>query len=69
MNNVNLFHTLSAPFLHIFLSNLFIAFKAAFKPILLTYPGKLFLANGIPRSITTFLPNLLNQKLHLVELF
>ena len=42
MNKVNPFPALTAPFTLIHLSNLFVAFNAAFKAILLTNP--LFLA-------------------------
>ena len=43
---------LPAPFPIILLSNLFIALEAVFEAILLTNPGKLFLAKGITRSVT-----------------
>ena len=51
-NKVNCSLVLNASFLLIFLSNLFIKFEAKF----LTNPGKLSLAEGISRSVFTFLP-------------
>ena len=56
---VNPFPTVTAPVALIFLSNLFIKFKAK----LLTNPGKLSLAKGVTRSISAFFPKLLNQGL------
>ena len=50
INKVSPFPALTAPFPHIWLSILLIAFQAK----LLTNPGKLSLAEGIPRSVTTF---------------
>ena len=46
MNKVNPFPALTAPFPFIFLSNLFIAGKAAFEAILLTNQGNLSLVKG-----------------------
>ena len=71
MNKVNPSPTFAAPFPLILLLNLFIAFETAFEAILLINPGKLFLAKGIYKSVTTSLPNLSNQetRIHLVELF
>lgn len=75
MSKVNPFPARTAPFGHILFSNLFFTFEAAFQTMLLTNPGKLFLAIGIVRSVTTFLPNLLlfyltnNWEIHLIELF
>ena len=67
INKVNLFATLTAPFLLIFLSNLFIELEVK----LLINPGKLSLAKEIAISVNDFFPNYLikNQKIHLIELF
>ena len=59
MNKVNPFLALTAPFPVIFLSNLFIEFE----DILLTYPGKLSLAQGVATFFSAFfLHKLPNQK-------
>ena len=47
---------MTASFALIFLSNLFIAFEVK----LVTYPGKLSLAQGKARCVITFLPKLPN---------
>ena len=63
MNKVNTFPGVTAPSLLIILSNLFTTFEAAFEPILLTNPSKLFLAKAIARPVTTFfLPKSPNQE-------
>ena len=54
MNKVNTFPGVTAPSLLIILSNLFTTFEAAFEPILLTNPSKLFSAKAIARPVTTF---------------
>ena len=51
-NKVNRSLVLNASFLLVFLSNLFLKFEGKF----LTNPGKLSLAEGISRSVITFLP-------------
>ena len=58
INKVNPFAAFTAAFKIplVFLSNIFIAFEV----ILLTNPGKLFLAEGIARSVITFLCKLPN---------
>ena len=61
-NKVNPFSAVTAPFLFILFLKFIIAFEAGFEAILLTNPGKLFLAEAITRSVTTFLPNLPNQE-------
>ena len=64
INKVNPFPAVTAPFPVIFLSSLFIAFKAKF----LTYPGKLSLTKGKARSAITFLPKIMNyEEIHLME--
>ena len=68
MNKVNPFLALTAPFPVIFLSNLFIEFE----DILLTYPGKLSLAQGVATFFSAFFCiNYLtkNQKIRQIELF
>ena len=62
MNKVNPFHALTTSFPRIFLSNLSIAFEAAFELILLTNQGNLSLAKERERSVSTFLPNSFNQE-------
>ena len=52
INKVNFFPALEAPFLLIFLSNLFIVFEVK----LLTTPGKFSLAKGIPIFVSAFFP-------------
>ena len=58
INKVNPFPALTAPFLLIFLSNLFIAFELQ----LLTNPGKLSLAKGKTIFVSVFFPKLPSQK-------
>ena len=58
LNKVNPFPALTAPFPLIILSNLFIAFEVR----LLTNPGKLSLAKGIPICVSGFFPKLPNQE-------
>ena len=58
INKVNPFPALTAPFPHIFLSNLFIAFEVK----LLTNPDKLSLANGLAIFVSAFFPKLPSQK-------
>ena len=53
INKVNPFPALTAPFPLIFLSNLFIALEV----VLLTNPGKLFLAKGIATFVSAFFLN------------
>ena len=53
INKVNPFPALTAPFSLNFISNLFITFKIK----LLTHPGKLSLAKGIARFVSTFFVN------------
>ena len=52
INKVNPFPALTAPFLLIFLLNLFIALEVK----LLTNPGKLYLAKGIATFVSAFFP-------------
>ena len=58
MKKVNLFPTLTAHFLLIFLSNWLIACEAK----LFTNLGKLSLSKGIAAFVSTFLPKLVNQE-------
>ena len=53
MNKVNTFPALVAPF-QLFLSNLFIGFKAEFEATFLTNLGKLSLATGIATFASAF---------------
>ena len=54
INKVNSFHALTASFSLIFLSDLFIAFEAAFKATLLTNFGKASLAKEQQCSLVFF---------------
>ena len=58
INKVNPFPALTAPFLIIFLADLFIAFEVK----LLTNPGKLSLTKGTAMSVSVFLPKLPNEE-------
>ena len=62
MQKVYPVHAIRAPFPLILLSNVFIAFEAAFEAKLLTNPDRLFFAKAIEKFVTTFLPNLPKQK-------
>ena len=69
MNKLNPFPARTAPFPLVLLSNLFIAFEAAFETILLTKPCKSFILKEIARSATTFYLIYLtkNQEIHMIK--
>ena len=48
----------------VFYSNLLITFEAAFKAILFTNPGKIFLAKGMARFFIALLPIVLTTSLN-----
>ena len=71
INKVNSFHVLMASFSLIFLSNLFIAFEAAFRATLLTNFGKASLVKEQKGSLVLFCLAYLSycQEIHPIELF